>query len=196
VHCVIITSATPPTAHFTQGRASTHLSTAVPFLSTSSRPRLTHQPASTLPLAAGKNAVADYQAARIPGSQFFDIDGVADLSIALPHMVPSEHAFAAAMDALGISNDTFVVLYDRVGIFSAPRAWWTFRIFGHSRCCSTHILACWPISWTLPELSCTLYLQQRGGVAKQPWATSRHHGCGTASCVHATSVRNVPAWAV
>ena len=59
---------------------------------------------------------------------------MADLSSALPHMVPSEQAFAAAMDALGVTNDTFVVLYDRVGIFSAPRAWWTFRVLGHSRC--------------------------------------------------------------
>lgn len=82
----------------------------------------------------GKKAADDYQTqGRIPGSQFFDIDGVADLTVGLPHMVPSEPAFASAMDALGITNDTFVVLYDRIGYFSAPRAWWTFRIFNHSK---------------------------------------------------------------
>ncbi|GLI69812.1 hypothetical protein VaNZ11_014516, partial [Volvox africanus] len=41
--------------------------------------------------------------------------------------------FAAAMDALGITNDTTVVLYDHLGIFSAPRAWWTFKVFGHDK---------------------------------------------------------------
>jgi len=29
-----------------------------------------------------------------------------------------------------------VVLYDRSGIFSAPRVWWTFKAFGHDRCAS------------------------------------------------------------
>jgi thiosulfate/3-mercaptopyruvate sulfurtransferase len=33
----------------------------------------------------------------------------------------------------GVSG-TQVVVYDRSGIFSAPRVWWTFRAFGHERC--------------------------------------------------------------
>jgi thiosulfate/3-mercaptopyruvate sulfurtransferase len=48
-------------------------------------------------------------------------------------MLPSEEAFAAAADALGISNDDAVVVYDGMGMFSAPRAWWTWRVFGHDR---------------------------------------------------------------
>lgn len=51
----------------------------------------------------------------------------------LQHMLPSEEAFAAAMDLLGVTNDTHVVVYDRLGIFSAPRAWWTFSVFGHQK---------------------------------------------------------------
>ncbi len=26
------------------------------------------------------------------------------------------------------------MLYDKAGIFSAPRVWWTFRAFGHDKC--------------------------------------------------------------
>ena len=48
-------------------------------------------------------------------------------------MLPSEQAFAAAADALGIANSTQVVVYDRLGIFSAARVWWTFKVFGHER---------------------------------------------------------------
>ncbi|KAL4584012.1 hypothetical protein LXL04_008601 [Taraxacum kok-saghyz] len=42
----------------------------------------------------------------------------------LPHMLPSEVAFAAAVSALGIENKDGVVIYDGKGIFSAARVWW------------------------------------------------------------------------
>ena len=61
------------------------------------------------------------------------MDRIARPDTDLPHMLPSEHGFAAAADALGISDDSTVVIYDRVGVFSAPRVWWTFQAFGHNR---------------------------------------------------------------
>ncbi|KAK9814189.1 hypothetical protein WJX72_001974 [[Myrmecia] bisecta] len=82
---------------------------------------------------SGRNPQAEFRAERIPGSHFFDLDKVSDTTSDLPHMLPSPEAFAAAADALGISNEDTVVVYDRSGIFSAPRAWWTFKVFGHSR---------------------------------------------------------------
>ena len=63
----------------------------------------------------------------------FSIDAVADRASAFPHMVPSEAVFASAMDAVPLQRDSAVVLYDRIGNFSAPRAYWTFRVFGHER---------------------------------------------------------------
>ena len=54
---------------------------------------------------AGRDGKAEYGAARVPGALFFDVDGVTDVSSSLPHMLPPAAAFAAAMDALGISND-------------------------------------------------------------------------------------------
>jgi thiosulfate/3-mercaptopyruvate sulfurtransferase len=42
----------------------------------------------------------------------------------LPHMLPSEEAFAAAVSALGIKNTDKVIVYDGKGFFSAPRVWW------------------------------------------------------------------------
>lgn len=79
----------------------------------------------------GKQAVPDFKKDRIPSSMFFDIDGISDPSAGLPHMLPTDKGFSAALDALGIDMDTTVVLYDRIGLYSAPRAWWTFRAFGH-----------------------------------------------------------------
>ncbi|KAK9918008.1 hypothetical protein WJX75_000492 [Coccomyxa subellipsoidea] len=83
--------------------------------------------------AAGRNPREEFKAERIPDSRFFDVDKISDLNSDLPHMLPTEEAFAAAADALGIERDTQVVIYDRSGIFSAPRVWWTFRAFGHKR---------------------------------------------------------------
>jgi thiosulfate/3-mercaptopyruvate sulfurtransferase len=76
------------------------------------------------------DAEAEWRAAHIPGAQFFDIDKVADTSRPLPHMLPSEAVFAAALTALGIGDGHHVVVYDAAGVFSAPRVWWTFRAFG------------------------------------------------------------------
>ncbi|CAM5766155.1 sulfurtransferase [Labrys miyagiensis] len=82
--------------------------------------------------AANRNAYEEYKAAHIPGAVFFDIDRIADASSGLPHMLPVEQAFAEAVGALGIRETQDIVVYDGAGLFSAPRVWWTFRIFGAS----------------------------------------------------------------
>ncbi|KAL1563033.1 threonyl-tRNA synthetase [Salvia divinorum] len=80
-----------------------------------------------------RNPLQEYQVAHIPGALFFDVDGISDRSTNLPHMLPSEEAFAAAVSALGIENKDGLVVYDGKGIFSAARIWWMFRVFGHDR---------------------------------------------------------------
>lgn len=74
-----------------------------------------------------------YQAQRIPGARFFDIEAIADHANPLPHMVPDAEAFGTAVSRLGVANDSTVVCYDRFGLFSAGRIWWMFRLFGHER---------------------------------------------------------------
>jgi thiosulfate/3-mercaptopyruvate sulfurtransferase len=76
---------------------------------------------------------ADYLAARIPGAVFFDIDEVCDRASPLPHMAPSPEQFAIQIGELGIGSEDTVVVYDDVGLSSAPRVWWTFRLFGHGK---------------------------------------------------------------
>lgn len=81
----------------------------------------------------GSDAKAPFEATRIPGARFFDIDAIADTTSPLPHMLPSPQAFAEAVGVMGIGNDDLVVVYDQAGVRSSPRAWWTFRVFGHDR---------------------------------------------------------------
>ena len=77
-----------------------------------------------------RDARAEYTAAHIPGAVFFDINAVADHSTDLPHMLPGPDQFGAAAGDLGISEKDTIVVYDGTGLYSAPRVWWTFRIFG------------------------------------------------------------------
>eukprot|EP00887_Chlorella_sp_A99_P000171 scaffold13.g171.t1 len=80
-----------------------------------------------------RDPLAEFAAERIPGARFFDVDRISDPGSPLPHMLPSAAAFAAAADALGISDGDAVVVYDHLGAFSAPRVWWTWHVFGHRR---------------------------------------------------------------
>jgi len=77
-----------------------------------------------------RDAKAEYIAGHIPGAVFFDINGIADHSTDLPHMLPGPDQFGEAVGALGISEKDTIVVYDGVGLYSAPRVWWSFRIFG------------------------------------------------------------------
>ncbi len=79
---------------------------------------------------AGRNAKAEYLAAHIPGARFFDIDEITDQRSSLPHMAPPPEKFISRLRAMGIGDGHQVVIYDGSGLFSAARAWWTFRLMG------------------------------------------------------------------
>ncbi len=77
-----------------------------------------------------RDARAEYEAAHVPGAVFFDHDAVSDPNSDLPHTLPSARHFARFAGTLGISADDTIVIYDGPGFFSAPRAWWMFRVMG------------------------------------------------------------------
>ena len=77
-----------------------------------------------------RDARAEYVASHIPGAVFFDINAIADDSTDLPHMLPGPDQFGKMVGALGVSEKGTMVVYDGVGLYSAPRVWWSFRIFG------------------------------------------------------------------
>ena len=77
-----------------------------------------------------RDAKAEYIAAHIPGAVFFDINGISDTSTDLPHMLPGPDQFGEAVGKLGIAETDTIVVYDGTGLYSAPRVWWSFRIFG------------------------------------------------------------------
>ena len=77
-----------------------------------------------------RDAAAEYRGGHIPGAVRFDIDEISDHASPLPHMLPSAFDFGMAVGQLGISERDTIVVYDGLGLFSAPRVWWTFRLYG------------------------------------------------------------------
>ncbi len=80
--------------------------------------------------AQNRDPQAEYLEGHIPGAVRFDIDTVKDVSSPLPHMLPTPEGFAKAAGAMGIGENMTIVVYDGIGLFSAPRVRWMFQIFG------------------------------------------------------------------
>ncbi|HST92897.1 MAG TPA: 3-mercaptopyruvate sulfurtransferase [Brevundimonas sp.] len=81
----------------------------------------------------GRDGRPDFEAARIPGAVFLDLEASSDPASPLPHMLPSPEALAERMGALGLSADDRIVVYDTIGLWSAPRVWWMLRTMGAAR---------------------------------------------------------------
>jgi len=77
-----------------------------------------------------RDAAAEYAKAHIPGAQFFDIDDISDHRSELPHMAPPAEKFISRLRAMGVGDGHQVVVYDALGLFSAARVWWLFRLMG------------------------------------------------------------------
>ncbi|MDC3169948.1 3-mercaptopyruvate sulfurtransferase [Paracoccaceae bacterium] len=79
-----------------------------------------------------RNAEQEFLECHIPGASFFDIDKIKDNDSDLPHMLPPPEMFNSTVRKLGIGDGHKVVIYDGLGMRSAARLWWMFKVFGHS----------------------------------------------------------------
>jgi thiosulfate/3-mercaptopyruvate sulfurtransferase len=80
--------------------------------------------------ATKRDAAAEFRERHIPGARFLDIDAVADLNAAAPHMLPGAAEFGAAMEAVGVGRDDRIVIYDDSPSHTAVRGWFMLRHFG------------------------------------------------------------------
>ncbi|XP_062853860.1 3-mercaptopyruvate sulfurtransferase-like [Trichomycterus rosablanca] len=80
-----------------------------------------------------RNSASDFRKGHIPGAVYLDLIRCCDQTSPLDHMLPSAEDFSEYASRLGIPNSAHVVVYDgsEQGVFSAPRVWWMFRVFGH-----------------------------------------------------------------
>ena len=67
---------------------------------------------------------------RIPQSVFFDFDEFSQKGSRFSYTLPSEESFAQNMKKLDVRKSDIVVVYDKVGMLSSPRAYWLLKTFG------------------------------------------------------------------
>ena len=74
---------------------------------------------------------ADYEKGHIPGAAFADLMvDLSDTGSPLKTALPTPEQFCAAIGALGVGDDTRVVLYDGTYSVWAARVWWMLRWVG------------------------------------------------------------------
>lgn len=89
--------------------------------------------ASMKPVTSMGNEVSTDDMSYIKGARRFDFDkDIRDKNTDLPHMMPTADVFTEEAQKLGINKDSAIVVYDYVGVYSSPRAWWMFRAMGHA----------------------------------------------------------------
>jgi len=81
-----------------------------------------------------RSGIAEYDAGHIPTAGFADLKGVlADADSPLEFALPTPEQFAEAMGALGVGDDSRVVLYSAGNPAWAARVWWMLRWVGFDR---------------------------------------------------------------
>lgn len=71
----------------------------------------------------------EYDNVQIPGARHFDIV----FPNAEGSSFPSAEGFGQRCRSLGINKNSTLIIYDNLGIYSAPRLWWMFKVMGHKK---------------------------------------------------------------
>ncbi|CAM4316090.1 sulfurtransferase [Vibrio neonatus] len=79
----------------------------------------------------GKEPIEYSEFVTIPGALPFDIENdFCNNESSQLHALPTAQQFTKNAQKLGINKQSTIVVFDNQGIYSAPRAWWTFKVMG------------------------------------------------------------------
>jgi thiosulfate/3-mercaptopyruvate sulfurtransferase len=67
---------------------------------------------------------------RIPSSVFYDFNEFSAKHTNLSYMIPTIEEFGETMRKCDVRKNDIIVVYDRVGMLSSPRAYWMMKLFG------------------------------------------------------------------
>ena len=85
---------------------------------------------ATIPKVGGTIDVTG-EKQQIKNAVFFDLKNVfLDINGEYPNTIPSKEHFEKQVQKLGINNNSCVVVYDDLDVYSSPRVWWLFNVFG------------------------------------------------------------------
>ncbi|WP_281559462.1 sulfurtransferase [Thalassomonas sp. RHCl1] len=108
-----------------------HIITPEQLLSNLEAANLIILDASIPPVGNNPAPVCQWPQYAIANARRFDLEGLfSDQQSDLPHTMVSAEAFTREARKLGINQDSQIVVYDDLGIFSSARAWWMFKAMG------------------------------------------------------------------
>lgn len=86
---------------------------------------------ATLPKVGDKTTEINSEC--IPSALSFDLTKTFKNSdSAFPNTVPLKEEFEKNAQSLGINSTSTLIIYDQHGVYSSPRAWWLFKLMGHT----------------------------------------------------------------
>jgi len=87
---------------------------------------------ATMPKVTWEKNTFEDEDIQIPNARYLDIKNVfSDTSAVFPNTMLSTEKFQEQARLLGIYNDSAIVVYDTIGIYTSPRVWWMFKAMGH-----------------------------------------------------------------
>lgn len=76
--------------------------------------------------------IPEFPDLKIMEARHFDMENVfLDKNNSIPNMIPNPKLFTKECQKLGINKTSIIVVYDNLGIYTSPRAWWMFKSMGH-----------------------------------------------------------------
>lgn len=110
----------------------------------------------------------EYDASHIPGAVYVDwTKDITDPDNPVKAQIAPPARFAAAMEAIGVGDDTDVVVVDHTGGHFATRLWWALKYYGHDR---VAVLDGGYAKWQAEGREMTTVVPRIGGVTFTPRA--------------------------
>lgn len=86
---------------------------------------------ATIPKVTDKENLTLKENYKIKGAVFFDIKNTfSDKEAAFPNTILSPEKFQDKAQEIGVNNNSCIIVYDEIGIYSSARVWWMFQLMG------------------------------------------------------------------
>nr|WP_298993294.1 sulfurtransferase [uncultured Polaribacter sp.] len=86
---------------------------------------------ATIPKVKDKENLSFKENYKIKGAVFFDIKNTfSDKEAAFPNTILSPEKFQDKAQEIGVNNNSCIIVYDEIGIYSSARVWWMFQLMG------------------------------------------------------------------
>jgi len=86
---------------------------------------------ATIPKVTDKENLSLKESYKIKGAVFFDIKNTfSDKEAAFPNTILSPEKFQDKAQEIGVNNNSCIIVYDEIGIYSSARVWWMFQLMG------------------------------------------------------------------